>query len=229
MYSQLSKRCFRELQCQPSHGKISFANERYILVPASAFASQLSMFAKNIEQQENLVNEYTDSSVFQILNYIGAADCNYYTKFLGKDMERNNRQLYEIMALPPVISNTGWGKMTIHTEEMRLACDNFFVQFTVNSSAEAESSEGSKKGPCCGMIAGYVAGWMSTVVESQLVAAEVCCIGTGSLCCKFVVSNVEKVKGYANHFMKLHKEKNAQQFSARIDTYVNVVLSTQNL
>jgi predicted hydrocarbon binding protein len=77
--------------------------------------------------------------------------------------------------------------MTVNTDEMRLSLDNFFMTFTVNSSAEAESCEGNRKRSCCGLIAGYVSGWISTVVEAQLVTAEVACVGAGAPCCKFVV------------------------------------------
>lgn len=136
------------------------------------------------------------------------------THFVRKKQIKSSDPFRKLMGLGPFMKAMGLGRVEILVDTLKVDGENFYLEFHLHSSVEAEGwSESSY--PVCTLCSGYTSGWITEALTNGVIpiySVEVECESTGkSNCCKFMVSSVNTLEENVQNY--LNRTNNIKQIS----------------
>ncbi|MDD2717601.1 MAG: ATP-binding protein [Candidatus Wallbacteria bacterium] len=192
---------FQQLHLSPTKGTIRIADERYVLIRASAlsinFLNIIRLLYSDKGEEEALA--IGNNLLFDFSHMIGMADArDFHAKMHLTD------PISKLSVGPFHFAHTGWALVNILPESRPSPDKEYFLIYEHPYSFEAESwlESGVKSDhPVCIMNCGYSSGWCEESFGIPLTAVEISCRATGSSACRFVMAHPEKIKEHLQKYL----------------------------
>jgi len=223
--SQVTKGLFPEMKWNVKTGTISFNNEGYFLLNSTSFFVDLYNELKAMGSCEEKSTKFAMSTLYEICEYMGTADCMYFTReskhiTIPRATERD-LLISNICAIRSFFAQCGWGRLVFHfeslnsipmtiTEDPEKDLKHTALVFDVQNCCEAEAWS-AKNGnqpsanPTCICMSGYVAGWLTYAFGTQLVVSEVTCSAMEHDHCTFIAALPSRIKSACSDYASDNK------------------------
>lgn len=187
---------FRQLEIDPARALISIGGERYLLVRASAFATDFldTLVQLYADRGEREALSIARSFLFDIAHTIGLHDARSLHEQLGAE-----DPLEKLAGGPIRFAYTGWGQVEMRPESNPVPDETFCLVYTHPYSFEAATfveAGRTSDVPVCIMGAGYSSGWCEASFGLELTAVEVSCKARGEHECVFVMAPPHKIAAH---------------------------------
>jgi len=191
---------FQKLKIEPTEGTIEIADQRYVLVRASALSFDFlntitELYADRGKEKAMGIGK---NFLFDISHVIGMNDAQNFHK------EMNLTDPIEKLSAGPVhFAYSGWAFVDISPESKPVPNDDYFLIYDHPYSFEAESwlKSGQKPDtPICIMNAGYSSGWCEESFGISLTAVEISCKARGDDSCTFIMAPPHKIEEHLKRY-----------------------------
>jgi signal transduction histidine kinase/CheY-like chemotaxis protein len=193
-----------------SHGSITIAGERYILVRAASMSVEFFELVSSLYRDKgtDAAHSVAKNLLFDVAHAIGKADAKVFHTRMGvtDPVER-------LSAGPVHFAYAGWANVLIHPESRPDPSEEYYLLYDHPYSFEADAW--LKRGvrvdfPVCVMNSGYSSGWCEDSFGLPLVAAEVECRAMGDEQCRFVMAPPSRIEGHIAEYVARARHERAR-------------------
>ena len=191
---------FSDQASDPTHGSITIAGERYILVRAASMSVEFFEMVASLYRDKGIeaARSVAKNLLFDVAHAIGKADAKVFHARMGVT------DPIERMSLGPVhFAYAGWANVLIHPESRPQPNDDCYLLYDHPYSFEADAwlkRDARVEFPVCVMNSGYSSGWCEDSFGLPLVAAEVECRAMGDEHCRFVMAPPSRIEQRINDY-----------------------------
>lgn len=195
---------FKTFCASPSQGHIEIANQRYLLVRASALSVDFFKIVRELygDRSEDDAYAIAQRLLFDLAHAIGMSDARAFHDKMGlKD------PVQKLSAGPVHFAYAGWASVHIKSDSRPSPDDDFYLAYDHPYSFEANSwIQGGirSKVPICIMNTGYSSGWCEESFGIKLTAVEVSCRARGDETCSFIMAPPHRINAY---IQKAHADR----------------------
>jgi len=210
---------FKHMQMDPSQGTIEIANERYVLMRASALSLGFLKTIKELyaDRGEKEAMAIGMSFLFDIAHVVGLNDARDFHKKLGLV-----DPIEKLSAGPVHFAHSGWALVEILPDSKPSPDDDYFLRYNHPYSFEADSwirSGALATEPVCIMNAGYSSGWCEESFGISLTAKEITCRARGDDICSFIMAPPTRIQKYLNELLPTKPEITTDSMIYDIPTF----------
>ncbi|MEP6619369.1 MAG: ATP-binding protein [bacterium] len=192
---------FSDQKSDPTHGSITIAGERYILVRAASMSVEFFELVASLYRDKgpDAARSVANNLLFDVAHAIGKADAQVFQARMGvtDPVER-------LSAGPVHFAYAGWANVLIHPESQPQPTEDFYLLYDHPYSFEADAwlkREANVEFPVCVMNSGYSSGWCEDSFGLPLVAAEVECRAMGDEHCRFVMAPPSRIEQHIKDYL----------------------------
>ena len=177
---------FKHIDKNPSKGRLTIQDERYLLIRANSLATGF------ISEAEKVVGkEAAEMLLYNFAFAIGKGEAKgFIKKFDLKD------PVEKLSAGPVYFSFVGLAFVSILPGSAPAPNDTYILVYDHPSTFEAEAHEGTADHAICFFSAGYSAGWCSESFGLELEATEISCVAKGDKSCRFIMAPYDKISSH---------------------------------
>ena len=204
---------FSDRASDPTHGSITIAGERYILVRAASMSVEFFELVASLYQDKGMdeARSVAKNLLFDVAHAIGKADAKVFQTRMGVS------DPVERMSAGPVhFAYAGWANVLIHPESRPQPDEDFYLIYDHPYSFEADAwlkRDTRVEFPVCVMNSGYSSGWCEDSFGLPLVAAEVECRAMGDEHCRFVMAPPSQIEQHvSDYFTRAQLENRSPQW-----------------
>ena len=210
---------FSHLKMDPTQGTIEIADQRYVLVRASALSKDFlatiqSLYADRGPAEAMAIGK---NFLFDISHVIGINDARAFHQNMGF-----TDPVAKLSAGPVHFAYAGWAFVEILPESNPTPDDDFYLFYNHPYSFEADTwmRSGTRADtPVCIMNAGYSSGWCEESFGIPLTAVEVTCRAKGDEHCTFIMSPPGRVGEHLQRFEQSHSASSSAKEPHSIPTF----------
>ena len=204
---------FSDRASDPTHGSITIAGERYILVRAASMSVEFFELVASLYRDKGTdeARSVAKNLLFDVAHAIGKADAKVFQTRMGVS------DPVERMSAGPVhFAYAGWANVLIHPESRPQPSEDFYLIYDHPYSFEADAwlkRDTRVEFPVCVMNSGYSSGWCEDSFGLALVAAEVECRAMGDEHCRFVMAPPSRIEQHvSDYFTRAQLENRSPQW-----------------
>ncbi|MHC4955189.1 MAG: histidine kinase dimerization/phospho-acceptor domain-containing protein [Planctomycetota bacterium] len=210
---------FGDFRADPSEGTIEIADERYVLVRASALSYGFlnAIRALYADRGEAEALHIGKTLLFDMAHVIGIEDARNFHRKMGV-----TDPIAKMAAGPVHFAYSGWAFVDILPESAPSPDDNFFISYHHPFSFESDSWIRAGKRtdfPVCIMNAGYSSGWCEESFGMPLSAVEVECKAKGDEHCTFVMAPPHRLQEHVSRVLAGRPEQVRRRVIGEIPTF----------
>ena len=193
---------FSHFKTEPSKGRITIDDQRYLLVRASALSHEFFDTIKNLYEDRGELEavHIGRNFLFDIAHMIGMSDAKNFHSRMGV-----NNPIEKLSAGPIHFAYSGWAYVEILPDSNPVPDENYFLIYNHPYSFESDSWIRAGKHsdlPVCIMNCGYSSGWCEESFGLSLTAVEITCKAKGDEHCTFIMAPPHKIPEYLEKYSK---------------------------
>ncbi|MFA6002533.1 MAG: PAS domain S-box protein [Elusimicrobiota bacterium] len=195
---------FEDRRFDPTHGSITIAGERYILVRANSmsvgfFDAIREMYKESGQAQATAMAR---QFLYDLAHSLGMQDARNFHRKMGLQ-----DPVAKLSAGPIHFAHSGWAFVDISPESRPTPDKDFFLLYDHPYSFESDSwlkAARRSESPACIMNSGYSAGWCEASFGVPLVAAEIMCKAHGDEACRFIMAHPDHIAEHLQRHAAAH-------------------------